>query len=343
METIGFASVSGLSTSGKAVAQATPKYERLYLDNNLYSLHHHTGLNSSTFDTSLGKNVSEAISHARGKMNLDKTFGCAPQDYWLNRAPYPANDSLLTWLETQVLPWIGNATSDSKSPPEVIITNSGAMRFDIFQGPFTIDTTFLVSPFTSGFRKIQGVPYSAARQVLTLLNNEGKVSLTELMVLGGEHLDLDHFSVHALRQLASPLPPVSAMTRQGSAFQQIGPEAYSKMQHFLGGGSFDSSKEKLIPGYTTTDDAGSKGDDTIHDRITFYDVPNCIATNVGIDIGAPPDTVDLVYNGFIEPWILLALRFLGVSYELEDTMDTMNGKTFTTIISEWVAENWMCE
>ena len=107
---------------------------------------------------------------------------------------------MLTWLENEVLP---DTFKDAKSP-SIVITNTGAMRFDIFKGPFTIDTTFLVSPFTSSFRKLKDVPYKVASQVLRLLNNGSPIALNDLVALS---VDDDAFGEHRLHDLLAPLPP----------------------------------------------------------------------------------------------------------------------------------------
>ena len=326
METLGFLSMSGLSSGKKDVmapAKSSLEYNRLYIDNNLYSLHHHSGTNKSTFPTELGRNVSQAISKARSKLELDHTFGCAPRDYWLNRAPYPADDSLLTWLEKEVLPDTFNDVVD----PSIVLTNSGAMRFDIFKGPFTIDTTFLVSPFTSGFRKLPGVPYKTASQVLQLLNNQDPIALTELLAMTGE----THVNMYKLRELSPPLPPVNAQTQSTHLSSDAHPYAIAQDQ------------TPLTPPSSQSDDLGSDGDDTIHAKIRFYDVPNCIGTSVGFDPVDAPENVDLVYNEFIQDWVLLALRYLGGKYEASDTEGALDGKTMTTVISEWVGGHWRCD
>ncbi|KAI4121708.1 MAG: hypothetical protein LQ347_006767, partial [Umbilicaria vellea] len=174
METIGFMSIEGLATGGKtnslsAQTIASPTFSRRYIDNNLFSFHHHTGLNTTTFPTAHGTNVSALISSARKSLGLDSRFGCAPTDLWTNRVPYPGNSSIFTWLEESVLPNIGH---DSKrgDKPRLLIINTGAIRFDIFKGPFTRDSTYSVSPFTSGFRYIKDVPYSLAKGVLPIIN-----------------------------------------------------------------------------------------------------------------------------------------------------------------------------
>ena len=355
METLGFLSISGLSSGGKnagdVVAEASPTYERRYIDNNLYSLHHHSATNASNFSTDLGRNVSAVIHHARSEMKLDHTFGCAPRDYWLNRAPYPSSDSLLSLLDKQVLPDTFNSTLKK---PSIVITNSGAMRFDIFKGPFTTDTTFLVSPFTSGFRVLRDVPYSAASQVLQILNNEGPIALEDMVALaGGDERQ------HRLADLMPPSAPVGVHTLRRVAEN----ESKALAQRFAGTKQVplgdEGNKEKLsVPGYTTTDDAGSDGDDTVHQAIQFYDVPNCIGVDVGfsptlsfsveVDGSAEvkaqkPEKVDLVYNEFIQDWMLLALRYLGQNHEKGETEQALGGKTMTDVISEWVGASWECK
>lgn len=345
METIGFQSLTGLTSAKSDVdVYKKIKFERRYIDNNLYSMHHHTGLNKTTFPTVHGQNISSQISSARKALHLDKAYGCAPKTLWLNRAQYPSNDSIITWLENAVLPDTGRSTSDKDHTPTMIITNTGAVRFDIFEGPFTIDTTFLVSPFTSGFRKVKDVPYTIAAQVLRLLNNEGQILLEELAELSSQHVDLEPFGPRAFFQLAPPAPPV------GPATQNARPIYESRDQSVLAGAQkflHEVPDSKLVPGYTTTDDTGADGDDTIHAPIQFYDVPNCVQANVNFDNkdkNAPaPEKVDLAYNAFIEGWVLLALRYLGESYTAGDADSYFGGKTLTDVISDWVHEHWACE
>ncbi|KAI9689790.1 MAG: hypothetical protein M1822_009672 [Bathelium mastoideum] len=343
LETIGFASVSGINSGGKQGTANAAKntFSRRYIDNNLYSFHHHTNTNATTFPTEHGRNVSAAIASARKSLNLDKTYGCAPQNYWINRAPYPDKDSMFTWLEQSVLPkQIGGyqiSNRDNKSA--TVIVNTGALRFDIFKGPVTRDTTYLVSPFTSGFRLIENVPREIAAQVLPLLNRGSPP--------------------FGVKDLASPAP-VRLRLGSLSSFEMASERTTfalhgaSQEQVPIGKGGLvtedDEPKEKLSPGYTTVDDAGKDGDDTEHQPIEFFAVPNCFATNVEFpqnqeELGddSRPETVDLVYNAFVESWVLLALQFLGADYSLDDTSPYMEGKSFTSVITDWIEENWTCE
>lgn len=328
METIGWMSIEGIRGKGgqdqsKEIAASTPlRFQRRYIDNNLYGYHFHTNLSESDFPTELGKNVSAYIHDARKKMNLDHVYGCAPKDLWLNRAKYPSNDSLITWMETEVLPDIISGNSHSGNGT-IAIVNTGALRFDIFKGPFTRDTTYIVSPFTSGFKYIQGVPYSAAKRVLPLLNSGGQV-----------------FEAAGLS--TSQLPGfVQALVRENVAAEE---QVEQEVEHSVGVGgqiplqAFDN-KPQLIPGYTTKDDAGDEGDDTLHSPIQFYNVPNCVQAQVSFPDEGDPETVDLVFLEFIQPWVLLALKLSGHDYKA-DVKGYMADKSFTEMISGWIQENW---
>ncbi|MCJ1308794.1 hypothetical protein MMC25_002449 [Agyrium rufum] len=342
METIGFLSISGLSTSDKnkhfekkieAEAIASPSFSRRYIDNNLYSLYQHTGLNGSTFRTSHGRNVSNIIAQARKHLELDEKFGCVPSTLWTNRAPFPAKNSLFSWLQDSVLPEKVNDTGLGDRP-RIIIANTGAIRFDIFKGAFTKDTVFIVSPFTTGFKYISNVPFEKADKILEVLNNAGQI----LSRPGPGSL----FNSAPSEQMASSFNSFESAYTQDAGFMSM---EGSAVQRPLSATDDDSDGIPLVPGYTTKDDAGTDGDDTIHSPIQFYKVPNCIEMRIGAPSSAnskdkAPETVDLVFLEFIQPWVSRALWFLGVENTEADVKDYMGGKDFTSMIREWVQENW---
>ncbi|KAK2624851.1 hypothetical protein QTJ16_006044 [Diplocarpon rosae] len=324
METIGWLSIDGMKVKGE---KKGPKdvdiadsyaVKRRYIDNNLFGYHYHTGLNETTFPTEHGKNVSRFIRNARKSLDLDYKFGCAPKDLWLNRAPYPSNDSLLTWLEKEVIPDMIN-NKDRKGVPSLAITNSGALRFDIFKGSFSRDTTYIVSPFVSKFKYLKDVPYKSAKKLLTLLNNNGPIFNT---------LGL-HNSQLAPPEQMSVLADTIAPTRAHNTFR---PGTVQSPLHF-------SETLGLIPGYTTKDDSGSDGDDTLHSPMSFYRVPNCIQSPISFPDSGDPETVDVVFIDFIQPWILLALQFLGERYTKAD-VGGYTDETFTQLMADWIKMNW---
>ena len=88
--------ISGKKEATQVEAKASLKFNRRYIDNNLYSLHHHSGKNETSFPTDVGKKVSKSIASARKRLNLGKVRGCAPQTLYVNRAPYPSNANVVS-------------------------------------------------------------------------------------------------------------------------------------------------------------------------------------------------------------------------------------------------------
>jgi len=319
LETIGWMSVDGIKPEGQG-ATAAPSFTRKYLDNNLYGFHHHAGLNSTSFPTEEGMSVSTQIRKARHALNLDYRFGCAPKDLWMFRAPYPSSESIYSWLVTEVLPGVA-IKKGRETKPRLAIFNSGGIRFDIFKGAFTRDSTYIVSPFVSKLHHIPDVPYYIARKVITLLN------------IGGPIFDAAGFD-----------PRYMAV-----------PEAWSGVEHVVAKSEEDDSDRRLelrtlnpqyplgddtvlTQGYTTIDDVGKDGDDTVHEPMLHYRPPNCVQSKIAFT-DEEPDTVDLVFIDFITPWILLALRFAGADYTKAD-ISAYRDETFTHIMADWIKEHW---
>ncbi|KAF2133240.1 ser/Thr protein phosphatase family [Dothidotthia symphoricarpi CBS 119687] len=337
METLGFQSISGLSTSSTthhaAKQQQQPKliFSRRYIDNNLFSLRYHASKDESTFPTPRGLNASRQISEARQSLGLGKTYGCAPRDLWVSRRPYPHPESVFTWIGSELLPQsIGTSDRIRNGAKALVLTNTGAIRFDIFKGAFTKDTKFLVSPFTSAIRSVRDVPYKAAVQVLELLNHEGPI----LMEMMARNAVLQPPEMAA----AKYRPHLHTADRDGSMFahpqQQQVPISSPNIA--------DNDNGNIFPGYTTHDDAGQDGDDTLHVPIPFYRVPNCIQSTVGFNVtdAQEPQTVDVMYNEFIQTWVLLALEYVGHKCAVGDTEVYDGGKSFTDIMTEWVGAHW---
>jgi hypothetical protein len=297
-------------------------FKRRYIDNNLFGYHYHTGLNKSTFPTERGLNASAAIFKARNALKLDHNFGCAPRDLWMNRAPYPSNESVFTWLETEVVPDIA-VIPERKDVPTLAIVNTGAIRFDIFKGAFTRDTTYIISPFISKLVYLRDVPYSAAKRVETFLNNAGQI------------LDVQAMQAYELA------PPEQMSVRSNI----VGP-AMTQEFHAAGGAQSPllthGEDPRLIPGYTTKDDAGDEGDDTLHTPLTFYKVPNVIQSSRSFPADADPENVDLVFVDFIQPWVLTAMLFTGQNYTAHDVAPYTN-ETLTELMADWIKMHWSQE
>lgn len=324
METVGWMSIDGIKGKGKKgnlkelELRSDMSFQRRYIDNNLFGYRYHTGLNESTFPTEHGQNVSASIHTARKALNLDYFYGCAPKDLWMSRAPYPSDNSLYSWLEKEVLADVAT-NPKRKDKPRMVIFNTGGMRFDIFKGTFTRDSTYIVSPFVSTLKYIKDVPFKAASQMLPLLNNGGSIfestKLQPRQLAPPEQLTI-HYDIIA------PQLPIQDSFISGAAQAPL-----------------LSSSPDLVPGYTTKDDAGDDGDDTLHAPISFYKIPNCIQATASMPEKSDPETVDLVFIDFIQPWVLTALQFTGQTYN-NSHVENYRPEIFTDLLAGWIKEHW---
>ena len=84
---------------------------------------------------------------------------------------------------------------------------------------------------------------------------------------------------------------------------------------------FRRAAPQLSPGYTTSDDFGTNGDDTPHSRIPDYSsqLPTYFQANASITAGSPPSTVDLVFIDYITADVLDALKGFNVTRTESDS------------------------
>ena len=165
--------VNATATSSTTAATSTSfpdlVYSRRYLDwNRLTFAYHAVGSQSETFDYHNGLRVSSEITTLRKQLNLTTLYGCAPQTWCLSCKPFGDPGNIFTLLDTALATTVIN--SSRAEIPRLIIINTGSVRFDLVEGPFTFDDSFIVSPFTDTFQFIPDVPYAQAKQVLGILN-----------------------------------------------------------------------------------------------------------------------------------------------------------------------------
>ncbi|KAG0237984.1 Metallo-dependent phosphatase-like protein [Mortierella sp. GBAus27b] len=172
METIGWMSVSGVRDRACRVeANCVGKnltVSRRYLDTNLHTYKTHALTHSpKKFDTWKGLKITKRITEQRKALGVSTVIGCAPQDYFLSRYPYTDSRSLLNLVAKEILPF--SILDKSRPNPAFAIINSGSQRFDVFKGTFSIDDTYVVSPFHDDF-VFATVPFKFAKNVLNALN-----------------------------------------------------------------------------------------------------------------------------------------------------------------------------
>ena len=73
----------------------------------------------------------------------------------------------------QAIPFALAINNTRASIPNIIITNSGSQRFDVYAGAFTKNDLLTATPFTDSFKFIPDVAYSVANKVLSSLNDAG--------------------------------------------------------------------------------------------------------------------------------------------------------------------------
>lgn len=193
-ETVGWVAVSGINSSSGAwnpskpvglphptqyavkvnktasTATSTPTgmtYFRSYLDWNRNTFIYHTNVSHPSsfgsalpFDTPKGVALTKNITADRIALNLSSLYGCAPQNWCQTCAPFTSPNNLFSLLSKALVTTVVNPARSTK--PRLIILNTGSVRYDLIQGPFTYDDSFIVSPFLDGFQFLPNVPYSLA-------------------------------------------------------------------------------------------------------------------------------------------------------------------------------------
>ncbi len=273
-------------------------YSRRYLDwNRLTFAYHASG--SQNFDYNSGLRVSAEITDARKALNLTNLYGCAPRTYCQYCQPFGAPGNIFTLVET-ALATVVVSTSRANNP-RLIITNTGSIRFDLLKGPFTYDDSFIVSPFNNSFQYIPDVPYNLASQVLSIRNSPGQFDKREQV--DKRDLTADDFDFPQL-QLDRDVcrdPPIR--------------HDHLRSRSYAGGRVIRRQNTAPTPGYTTTDDFGTHGDDTPHSKIPNYRNPNNVQANASFPAdGSEPEKVDLVFVDFIARNIVSALNSVGGNY-----------------------------
>lgn len=98
----------------------------------------------------------------------------------------------------------------------------------------------------------------------------------------------------------------------------------------------------VTPGYVTTDDFGSDGDDTPHSLIPSYTQPNYIQGNASFpEDGTKPEFVDVVFLDYFAKVVVQVLNGMGANYTIDDVGYFMD-KKFTTnsYLPKYAAANW---
>ncbi|KAJ4383374.1 hypothetical protein N0V86_001421 [Didymella sp. IMI 355093] len=285
----GTVSVSALIPT--STSPSNLRYARRYLDWNRQTFAYHAkgSQNMNAFGTPKGAAVSSEITADRAKLNLTSLYGCAPATYCQYCKPFGADGNIFKLLQTALSTVVVNQTR--KDNARLIIINTGSVRFDLAQGPFTYDDSFIVSPFDDAFQFLPDVPYEQASKVLDILNAGPYQKKRDLQTS-----DFGFNTIPADRDTC--IDPPLTHTYEGVTRR-------SKQAGRL----IRRQSTAPTPGYTTVDDFGTDGDDTVHSTIPHYPQPNDLQANGSFPLdGSLPKTVDLIFLDFIASYIVNALN-----------------------------------
>jgi len=296
METIGWMSAN-LDKKG---SNKNITFSRRYLDPNRVTFEFHTGTNQFDFDTFSGVSITNGLNALSTRFDLSFKFGTAPEDFTISRVPPTANNSLLTLFAQDALPFALAINNSRSSIPNLIITNTGSMRFDIYAGPFTKNDQLTASPFTDAFLFIPDVPAGVANSVFATLNGDGaderrSLNDRDAILYGRGNID---------REFQRWL---EEMDRRSHLENRAAPN--------------------LTLGYVTQDSCPGVGDDVLHTPLPFFSTPDFIASR-------PPavsdDTlIDLVFVDFIETQLLGILN----SAQKNKTFTSADAKSYSPVLA----------
>ncbi|KAJ7272004.1 Metallo-dependent phosphatase-like protein [Mycena haematopus] len=254
-------------------------FSRRYLDPNRVTFEYHTGRGNFSFDTPWGRGITKGLEQLAKKFDLSFTYGTAPHDFTINQAPFPSNDSILS-LMSEVMPVALTVNNSRASLPNIMITNSGSLRFDIYAGAFTKNDQLTASPFADSFLYIPNVPFAVANGVLPALNGAGADNRKRDETVEAELWARGYVGTRYREWLDN-------MARRDEAL----------------GSNSRRAAANLTLGYVTSDSCPGAGDDTPHTPLAFFNIPDFIASAApaGLADDAP---VDLVFVDFIEAQLI---------------------------------------
>lgn len=301
-ETVGWTSIKKNETG-------LNKFSRNYIDFNLQSFIHHS--NIKDFDTEQGLAVSALINETRSFLDLDSVIGTVNTNYYVDYVPLDNSKNIFHLLTHRVLPtleYLGFSKDE-----RIVIINTGLVRYDLYKGPYTLDSQYIVLPFENNWSKIE-LPKLVAKNVARILNKHSYIQLASIdnrKLLPPQHYYVDNRNENGKRQ------KVFDLTNDFS----------NDFVHYGG--------RKLSKGYVTFDDFGHDGDDTAHKPVIQFPLTNVVESRQLLN--HDETLVDLVFYDFIKPNILWALGEL--KYTGEISPEFYSSQYLGLLLNEFVRDN----
>ncbi|PWY91019.1 Metallo-dependent phosphatase [Aspergillus heteromorphus CBS 117.55] len=272
-----------------------PVLDRRYLDWNRLTFAYHATGSQDIFDTLEGLNTTADITAERENLNITHRYGCAPKTYCLSCKPVGHERNIYTLLQKVMSAIVINETRADQA--RIIIFNNQTVRYDLVQGPFTLDDSYIVIPYEDTFKYIPDVPFAYASRLLNELNKPSMSN--ERRSLGDPAASRSINPASCLDpsdpEWAAAMDPQTGLYQRRTLFRRVLPH------------------DALVPGYKTADDLGTAGDgdDTPHAAYDPIENPHYIQANAGFLARNDPRTVDVVFSSHLSKAIPPVLKRLG--------------------------------
>ncbi|PYH89803.1 hypothetical protein BO71DRAFT_362710 [Aspergillus ellipticus CBS 707.79] len=300
-----------------------PVLDRRYLDWNRLTFAYHATGSQDIFDTLEGLHTTVDIMTERGHLSLTHRYGCAPKTYCLSCKPVGDERNIYTLLQAVMSDIVVNETRADQ--PRMIIFNNQTVRYDLVQGPFPLDDSYIVIPYEDTFKYIPDVPDRYASQLLVELNKPSPSNARRSP--SDPAAPQSRIPATCVDPSdpgwAATMDPQTGLYQRRTLFRRVIPQ------------------DDLVPGYKTADDLGDArdGDDTDHTAYDPIENPHFIRANGGFPGKGDPDTVDVVFPNHISNSFPPLLKRLG--FEDTEVFDyTPANITTRTVIPQYALKYW---
>ncbi|KAF7156239.1 hypothetical protein CNMCM5623_009632 [Aspergillus felis] len=318
--------------------QDTPYFlDRRYLDWNRVTFAYHT-INlegdtsnpsvSASFDTPLGRKVTDDISKARHLLNLTHFLGCAKEDYCFNCKKVGEDGNIYELLKVALADTV--VKKERAHLARVVISNDGTIRDNIYQGPFTTGDAYAVVPFLNYFQYIANMSCHNFKKMTSNLQAKQNVSCID----DGDHNDSSVIDEEGHGSQSQSHPELWSIFDDRSYHQAT--FSYNPKQQ-------NREWKQYSLGYTTHDALGNDGDDTLHSPVIEDErYMKLFWGNASFpNLSHYPPSFDVIFTHYLTKRILDALNKTGAPYTENDVIDYLpRAYTSRDVLVDYTARNW---
>ena len=155
--------------SGVSSAQVAPaQFHWYYINANKQELARLVNISLDSFDTVEGQRIDREIERTRDSLGLDEVLGCSPIHYE-TEALLSLPTSLWSLYLNHVVPFY--LFSPAQNPRQALVESTGSFRYDLYDGPVTVDDIWTMTPFADSYYVFPAVPGDVLVQVIQALRS----------------------------------------------------------------------------------------------------------------------------------------------------------------------------